>query len=101
MAIARITYWISLASIALVAGCATPQPTSSQLDQLLRRTSALEQEVRELKAANSQLQMLVRDLQERPAQWAPREQRLAPETHGNPPPANSVPRLTPLETNKD
>jgi hypothetical protein len=113
MGIARNNYWISLAFIALVTGCATSQPTPSQLDQLTRRTSALEQEVRELETANAQLRKQVRELQPWPGQGLPRELHpplqpglplepfQPPGPRVNPPPTNGQPHLTPLEQNKN
>jgi fructose-1-phosphate kinase PfkB-like protein len=56
MSITRFTSWLTLASFVVVAGCTTSQPNSEQLDQLVHRTSALEQQVHDLEVSNAELQ---------------------------------------------
>jgi uncharacterized protein YlxW (UPF0749 family) len=91
MSITRFAFWILLASFVLVVGCATPKPVPDQLEQVIARTSVLEQQVRALEQSNAELQMEVRALQERREPREPREPRWShPQTNG-------VPHLTPLE----
>jgi hypothetical protein len=103
MSMTRFIFWISLASFAFVAGCTTSKPDSEQLDQLMRRTSALEQQVHALKVTNAELQMQVRALQERERLQIPGAPPLSPpQNPGVPPrsqpPSNEPPHLTPLDT---
>jgi hypothetical protein len=105
MRITRFVFWLSLTSFALLAGCTTSKTDSEQLQQLMNRTSALEQQVHALKVANDQLQMQVRALQQQPQGprqpiWGPPQIPLVPSSppQNPPPPANQPPRLTPIDT---
>ncbi|HUA39139.1 MAG TPA: hypothetical protein VMA35_12170 [Candidatus Sulfopaludibacter sp.] len=102
MSITRFALGMSLASFVFVTGCATSKPDSGQLDQLMRRTSALEQQVRDLEVANAELQKQVQKLQQQQPQtpivprWSPPQNPRVPPW--GPPPTNPVPHLSPLET---
>jgi hypothetical protein len=113
MSVTRFIFWMSLASFAFVAGCTSSKPDSEQLDQLMRRTSALEQQVHALEVTNAELQLQVRALQERerlqpgappfrPPQFPGAPPSSPPQNPGVPPrsqpPSNEVPHLTPLDT---
>jgi hypothetical protein len=91
MNVTRFAFWILLAPFVLVVGCATPKPAQVQLEQVIARTSALEQQVRALEQSNAELRMEVQALQERQLPRQPREPRWSP------PQTNGVPHLTPLE----
>jgi hypothetical protein len=97
----RFIFWLSLASIAFVTGCTTSKPDSEQIDQLMRRTSALEQQVHDLQVSNAELQLEVRGLQQQThnpqvPRWSPPQNPQVPPP--NPPPKNQTPPLTPLDT---
>lgn len=101
MCIIRVAFLILLGSIVLVTGCAAPKPDPQQLEQVLARTSALEQQVRALEESNAELRMEVRRLQERQVPREPRQsQTPRPPQTPRPlfPQTNGVPHLTPLET---
>jgi hypothetical protein len=93
MTINRFAFWILLAPFFLVAGCTTPKRDSAQLDELLRRTCNLEQQVHDLEVSNAELQKQVRAFQERRESREPMPREL-PRTR---PQTNGVPHLTPLE----
>jgi hypothetical protein len=102
MSITRFTFGMCLASFAFVTGCATSKPDSAQLDQLMRRTSALEQRVHDLEDSNAALQKQVRELENRriyipgaPPLIPPQSPRVPPRS---PPSSNEPPPLTPIES---
>jgi hypothetical protein len=99
MTINRFASWFLLAPFLLVAGCTTPKRDSAQLDELLRRTCNLEQQVHDLEVSNAELQKQMRALQERHEPRVP--DFSLPQNPGAPrrsqPPSNGVPHLTPLE----
>ena len=123
MSITRFKFWLTLASFVVVAGCTTSKPNSEQLDQLVHRTSALEQQVHSLEVSNAELQKQLRALQQQPAtdaqsakeelqkqmqeftkQFGGHQQESDPPLFRPPPPrsqppTNQVPHLTPLDTN--
>jgi predicted RNase H-like nuclease (RuvC/YqgF family) len=66
MNITRFISWLTLASFVVLAGCTTSKPNSKQLDQLVHRTSALEQQVHNLEVSNAGLQNQLRALQPQP-----------------------------------
>src|ERR1017187_1647497 len=72
MNITRFISWLTLASFVVLAGCTTSKPNSEQLDQLVHRTSALEQQVHNLEVSNAELQKQLRALQQQPATDAQR-----------------------------
>ena len=72
MSITRFIPWLALASFVVVTGCTTSKPNSEQLDQLVHRTSALEQQVHNLEVSNAELQKQLRALQQQPATDAQR-----------------------------
>ena len=94
MSIIRFAFWILLAPLLLGVGCATPKSAPDQIDQLLTRTSQLEQRVRALEQSNEELQQEVRELQRR---REPKEPLRPQEPRWSYPQTNEVPHLTPLE----
>ena len=123
MSITRFISWLALASFVVVVGCTTSKPNSEQLDQLVHRTSALEQQVHNLEVSNAELQKQLRALQQQPAADAQRAKEelqkqmqeftkqfgghqqesdplpFRPPPPRSQPPTNQVPHLTPLDTN--
>src|ERR1019366_2572915 len=105
MSITRFISWLTLALFVVVAGCTTSKPNSEQLDQLVHRTSALEQQVHNLEVSNAELQMQLRALQQRQQPQTPRVPPWIPPQQPSPPrsrpPTNQVPYLTPHLTPLD
>ena len=114
MSTTRFIVCMSLASFALATGCTTSKTDSEQLQQLLRRTSALEQQVHALAVTNAELQTQVRALQHQRQipqmpPWSPPQPEQPPiprvlpwSAPQNPPPRslppiNQEPHLTPLD----
>ena len=122
MNISRFISWLTLMSFVVVSGCTTSKPNSAQLDQLVHRTSALEQQIHNLEVSNAELQQQLRALQQQSATDAQRakeelqkkmqefdkqlrghQQESDPPSFRPPlprsqPPTNQVPHLTPLDT---
>lgn len=100
MTIYRFTFWTALASVTLVAGCATQRTDSIQLDQLMRRTSALEQRVHDLEATNAELRMQLEMIQKQAHLQNSPMPGWSPSTFPPPgakPPVTQTPHLTPLD----